>query len=84
VDGARIGCAIPAGLAGVRLRASIVDLAGRAVRALADRSAAPGVTTLEWDLRDNRGARVPAGVYFVLATAGGMSDTRRLVVTGGR
>ena len=80
---ARIACTVPAELAGATLDAAVLDLAGRTVRTLARGSAPAGVTTLVWDLRDDRGARVRPGVYFLRATFVGLSQTRRLVVTSG-
>ena len=84
VSGARISCTVPAELAGTTLKATVIDLGGRAVRTLARQGVSAGVTSLDWDLRDDRGERVSPGIYFVRATAGGVADTRRLVVTGGR
>jgi hypothetical protein len=81
---ARIACTVPARLVGATLRATILDLSGRTVRTLARPGASAGVATFVWDLRDERGARVAAGVYFVQAAAGGETQTRRLVVASGR
>jgi hypothetical protein len=75
---------VPAELAGTTLNAAVIDLSGRAVRTLARHGALAGVTSLDWDLRDDRGERVSPGIYFVRAMAGGVVRTRRLVVTGGR
>ena len=84
VSGAHISCTVPVELAGATLKATVIDLNGRAVRTLVRQSVAAGATSLDWDLRDDRGERVAPGIYFVRATAGGVADTRRLVVTGGR
>jgi hypothetical protein len=84
VSEARISCTVPSELAGMALNAAVVDLSGRAVRTLARQDARAGTMTLDWDLRDAQGRRVPPGVYFVRAMAGGIARTRRLVVTGGR
>lgn len=84
VSGAHISCTVPSELAGTTFHAAVIDLSGRAVRTLARHGAPAGVTSLDWDLRDDRGERVSPGIYFVRAMAGGVVRTRRLVVTAGR
>ncbi|MFN0150131.1 MAG: FlgD immunoglobulin-like domain containing protein [bacterium] len=60
---------------------AIYDVAGRRVRMLASGRLAPGVREVAWDGLDDRGARVPAGVYFVRsAVSGAEVASRRLVV----
>ena len=58
----------------------LYDVAGRQVRVLArgERRGA-GPHALEWDGRDDSGARVEAGLYFCRLDAGSASDTRRVV-----
>lgn len=58
----------------------VFDVQGRQVRRLAGGSLASGVRTLSWDLRDDAGRRVPAGVYFFRLQAGGATTSRKLVV----
>jgi len=43
----------------------VYDLSGRAVRVLQRGRLAAGVHQMQWNGRDERGERVPAGVYFV-------------------
>lgn len=62
----------------VPLRVTAHDLAGRVVRTLHDGVAEDGLH-LTWDGRDGEGRALPAGVYFMRATAAGQSVTRRLV-----
>jgi hypothetical protein len=66
-------------------REAVVELGvfgidGREVAPLLRGARAAGPHALSWDGRDARGARVPAGVYFVRLAAGGASATRRVVV----
>jgi peptidase C25-like protein/flagellar hook capping protein FlgD len=61
--------------------AIVLDLAGRTVRRLDPGSTTAGAHVLSWDLRDQRGAHVPAGIYFMRVRVGGASGTRRVVVT---
>ena len=75
--GTRIELVLPARAA---VEAGVYDLGGRRVRALDRSIREAGRHTLAWDGRDDRGARLPAGVYFVRASAGGASALRRLVL----
>jgi hypothetical protein len=63
-------------------RAEIVvfDVTGRRVRTLLDRNTAPVQGTVTWDARDQRGAPVPSGVYFVKLTSQGRILTRKVVL----
>lgn len=72
----RIELVLPARAA---VEAGIYDLSGRRVRALERSTLAPGRHTLRWDGRDERGARLPAGIYFLRASADGAERVRRLV-----
>lgn len=59
--------------------AAIFDASGRRVRRLLAGRAEAGRHALGWDGLDERGRRAPAGVYFVRASAAGVTATRRLV-----
>jgi flagellar hook assembly protein FlgD len=67
--------------ASAQVEVSVFDAAGRRVRLLARGNHAMGRHVLAWDGRDERGSRVRAGVYFVRATDGPATRTRRLVLT---
>jgi hypothetical protein len=63
------------------VRAEAFDIAGRKVRTLADgsmRSAGPG--SLNWDLRDDQGRTLDAGVYLVRVAVGRDVMLRRIAV----
>ena len=62
--------------------ASVVayDLEGRAVRTLANGVLDAGAHALEWDLTDDRGERVPPGLYLVRLRSGPGQVIRRLAV----
>jgi hypothetical protein len=67
----------------VSARASIdvLDATGRRVRVVAlDRDVPAGRQFIDWDGRDDRGERVPVGLYFVRLRCAGRSVARRLVV----
>lgn len=62
------------------LDAAIVDLQGRRVRTIERGSREAGVHTLQWDLRDDAGLRVPAGTYFARVDLAGWIVARPVVV----
>jgi flagellar hook assembly protein FlgD len=58
----------------------IFDLAGHRVRSLAGGLLPAGYHVLTWDGRDERGKRAAAGVYFLRASAGSESRSRKLIL----
>lgn len=76
-DGTRIELVLPAR---AQVEAGVYDLSGRRVRRLERSVFEAGRHALRWDGRDDRGARLPAGVYFVRASADGAGAIRRLVL----
>ncbi|HMB68064.1 MAG TPA: FlgD immunoglobulin-like domain containing protein, partial [bacterium] len=75
--GTQIGYALPEPS---RVRLTIYDVRGRAVRRLVSghRPAGPGL--VRWDGRDATGQRVAPGVYFYRLTAPAGSLTRKMTV----
>ena len=72
----RIGFNLPrSGVASV----DVYDVSGRRVRRLGKGTCAAGSHSLGWDGRDQRGARVAAGVYLVRLSAEGVTRARRIV-----
>ena len=61
-------------------RVAIYDLVGRRVRTLFEGRAEAGERRLSWDLKDARGARLPAGIYLCALDANGSRSSRRLIV----
>jgi hypothetical protein len=59
---------------------TVYDVAGRRVARLADRSFAPGRHEVEWLGADDRGRKLPSGVYFVRMATTGAVQTERLVL----
>lgn len=57
----------------------LYDLAGRAVRTLADGFAEAGGHVAEWDGRGDDGTMLPRGTYFARLVAGGATVSRTLV-----
>jgi hypothetical protein len=59
---------------------AIYDLGGRRVAKLASGTLEPNRYRLSWNARDDRGARVPAGLYFARFKTPGLMRSARLVV----
>jgi len=63
----------------------VTDARGRRVRTLVqDNAAQAGEHAASWDGMDDRGVRVPAGVYFGALRTARHTETQRLVMLGGR
>jgi flagellar hook assembly protein FlgD len=76
----RIAWGVPAEKNGASVDLSVFDLSGRRVRTLEHGSARAGRHSSAWDLRDARGARVDAGVFFVRLELGGQARSQKLIV----
>lgn len=61
-------------------RLALYDVAGRRVRTLLDRDVAAGPRSVEWDLRDGGGTRVPAGIYLARLEQGDRTAVAKLAV----
>ena len=61
-------------------RLGVFDITGRLVRRLHDGPIKPGSHALFWDARDEVGAPVASGVYFVRLEAGARREMRRVVL----
>lgn len=64
----------------MRARLTIYDVTGRVVQTLVDGMLAGGRHEVRWDGRDADGGRVPSGVYAYRLEAGGMAETRRMII----
>jgi hypothetical protein len=67
--------------AGGEVSLRIYDVRGRLVRTLVSGHGVPGEQSVTWDGRDDRGYSVASGVYFYRLSAGGVSMTRKMVLT---
>ena len=63
-----------------RVVARVYNPAGRLVKTLVDSKLPAGVHLVPWDGTNERGNRVPAGVYFVSAEAGADRALRKVVL----
>jgi photosystem II stability/assembly factor-like uncharacterized protein len=64
-----------------QVEVNVFDALGRRIRALARGARDAGRFPLAWDARDDRGARVSPGVFFVRASDGSNTRTHRIVLT---
>jgi hypothetical protein len=58
----------------------IYSTTGRRVRTLVDERQAAGFRTVRWDGRDARGREVASGIYFYRFEAGGLTQTRKMLL----
>jgi hypothetical protein len=62
-------------------RLDVYDVSGRRVRTVDDRMQPAGAHAVDWDLADEKGARVGSGLYFArLSVAGEPAHTQRVTV----
>lgn len=64
-----------------RARLEAYDVNGKVVRRFGSRVWSAGSNAVTWDLRDDRGRRVPSGLYFVKLIGPSSTTTTKLVVT---
>lgn len=63
-----------------RVQLDVYDAAGRRVRALLDETRGAGEHAVAWDGRDDAGRALGSGLYVLRLRAGGVNDSRRLVL----
>ena len=71
---------VPEGTPEVRTEVMVFDLNGRLVRRLMSGVRGPGEHSVPWDLRDEGGNRVAAGLYFYRTEIGDVVDTKKLMI----
>ena len=76
-DGTHMAYAVNQPVAHVDIR--VFDLAGRVVRTLENGDKGPGRYLVSWDGRDDQGARIRSGMYFLRASIGGQQ--KKVTVT---
>lgn len=62
-----------------QVEVSVHDVSGRLVRRLEGGALASGTHSVVWNARDDSGALVPSGIYFVRLLAGGQARFQRVV-----
>ncbi|MCI0694203.1 PKD domain-containing protein [candidate division KSB1 bacterium] len=58
----------------------IFNTLGENIRTLADGDFAPGTHALRWNARNERGAKVPSGIYFYQLVTPRFSETKRMIL----
>jgi hypothetical protein len=71
---------VTVGGAPVESEVAIYDVAGRRVKTVARGRFADAVGVVKWDGRDNNGAPVASGIYFVRVTTAQSTHVRKLVI----
>ena len=62
-----------------QVRISVYDVTGQRVASLVDEYRPPGAGAVSWRATDDRGARLPSGIYFLRFDCSGQTATRRVV-----
>ncbi|RKY35689.1 MAG: hypothetical protein DRP73_04515 [Candidatus Omnitrophota bacterium] len=62
------------------LTLKVFDVSGRAIKVLENGTLLPGIYTLYWDGRDDRGNLLPDGLYFVTLKVKGKYFNRKVVL----
>lgn len=78
--GARIAFGIPSDGTGQPYELAVYDISGRRVQLLQRGVGRAGRFTAAWDLRNDHGAPVENGIYFVRLSLGGTAQSRKLAV----
>ncbi|MCI0696683.1 FG-GAP-like repeat-containing protein [candidate division KSB1 bacterium] len=75
-----ISYAIPATGRGVHVRLDIFNALGQKVRTVVDEVQVPGHHKTLWDTRDDRGDKLPSGLYLARLRAGHRVEMRKLLL----
>jgi hypothetical protein len=75
----RLGFAVREGDVGAL---NIYDISGRLVRSLVANAGGPTSQSIQWDLDDQRGRSVAAGIYFARLETANTTITRQIVLLG--
>ena len=59
----------------------ILDIRGNEITTLVSGVLEPGTRTIRWNGTDNRGHKLPGGIYLYRLTTGNSTETRKLVLT---
>ncbi|MCA9729541.1 MAG: hypothetical protein KC729_17775, partial [Candidatus Eisenbacteria bacterium] len=78
--GSSVQCRLALPSAGT-VRVEVLDAAGARVREIENADLSSGTHAVDWDLTDQSGRRVAAGVYWLRASTPWGSDSRPVVIT---
>lgn len=62
-----------------RVHVAVYDVKGQRVATLVDEQRAPGAGAVRWRATDERGKRLPSGIYFMRLDSSGQTAIRRVV-----
>lgn len=63
-----------------KVKLEIFDITGRLINTLLDRTIEPGIHSLIWNGKDEKGKKVSAGIYFCRLTAENKAQSRKMVL----
>ncbi|MCH2650946.1 MAG: T9SS type A sorting domain-containing protein, partial [Candidatus Marinimicrobia bacterium] len=63
----------------VRVRITVYDIQGRAVKTLVDSDQSAGYKSIQWNATNNAGAPVSAGLYFYRIQSSNFSQTKKMI-----
>lgn len=72
---------VPVNAISSKVKLTVYNNLGMAVRTLINGSVEPGIHSLTWDGRNNYGELMASGVYFLRIEAGTFSQTRKMLLT---
>ncbi|MCH7761721.1 T9SS type A sorting domain-containing protein [candidate division TA06 bacterium] len=72
-----IGYALPQS---TQMTLKIYDVTGKTVKTLVEGKQDKGFNRVRWDGRNENGKKVPTGVYFYKLKAGGLTETRKIIL----
>src|SRR5436190_3509364 len=58
----------------------IYDVMGRSIKTLVNAKVAAGIYNIQWNVSDEKGNAVPAGIYFLRMQAGSYTETKKLMI----
>ena len=63
----------------VRVRITVYDIQGRAVKTLVDSEQSAGYKSIQWNATNDAGAPVSAGLYFYRIQSSNFSQTKKMI-----
>ena len=64
----------------VRVRITVYDIQGRAVKTLVDSEQSAGYKSIQWNATNDAGAPVSTGLYFYIIQAGNFNQTKKMIL----
>ena len=62
------------------VKITIYDVLGNVIKNLLQKHQSSGFKTISWDVTDDKGKTIPAGIYIYSIEAGGFLQTRKMIL----